>query len=72
MVAAPGLSWARLALTVVCVPIAGLVLHVACDFKDARARFDRGRVTAVGEKAAAVMAAVVTVAAAALVAARAV
>jgi hypothetical protein len=73
-VAAPGLSWARLALTVVCVPIAGLVLFVACDMrgKISSERAREGRVTTVGEKAAAVIAAVVTVAAAALVAARAV
>ena len=74
LVAAPGLSWARLALTVVCVPIAGLVLFVACDMrgKISSERAREGRVTTVGEKAAAVIAAVVTVAAAALVAARAV
>ena len=59
---------------VTCVPIAGLVLYVACDFRDrvSSERAREGRVTTVGEKAAAVIAAVVTVAAAALVAARAV
>ena len=74
LVAAPGLSWARLALTVVCVPIAGLVSFVACDLRGriSSERAREGRVTTVGEKAAAVIAAVVTVAAAALVAARAV
>ena len=55
MVAAPGLSWARLALTVVCVPIAGLVLFVACDMRGriASERAREGRVTTVREKTAA-------------------
>ena len=69
-------AWPELVgLTVVtCVPIAGLVLYGACDFRDrvSSERAREGRVTTVGEKAAAVIAAVVTVAAAALVAARAV
>ena len=69
-------AWPELVgLTVVtCVPIAGLVLYVACDFRDrvSSERAREGRVTTVGEKTAAVIAAVVTVAAAALVAARAV